>query len=218
LHGYGSCKESFFYQVECFAKNYRVTVPDIVGFGKSAPCERAYTVGDYADWLCDFMAECRLNSPYIVAHSFGARVILKALSSNASLATKLVLTGGAGIVKERSTQYMRQVKAYRRCKKFFPRYAERHFGSEEYRKLSPMQRQSYRAIVNEDLQDLAKKVNLPTLLIYGREDRVTPFYEEGAIFHRAISGSVLTTLDGGHFCFSEYPEAFNALVTSFLKE
>ena len=175
-------------------------------------------MGDYCRWLDGFIKYCKLDRPHIIAHSFGARVALKYLSENPQGADKLIITGGAGIVKARSPQYMRRVKAYRRIKKIFPKFAEKHFGSKEYRTLSPIMRESYKKIVNEDLKYCAKGVKNRTLLIYGRDDTVTPPSEEGLIFNGIISGSRLIITDGGHFCFSEYPEAFNKIIYEFLTE
>jgi pimeloyl-ACP methyl ester carboxylesterase len=218
LHGYGSCKESFYYQTEYFANTFHVVAPDLLGFGKSAKLDSPYGVEEYATWLITFIKEAQLNKPHIIAHSFGARVAIYLLAQQPNLAEKLIITGGAGLVKPRSKEYKRRVALYRRVKKVLPRYAERHFGSEEYKKLSPIERESYKKIVNTDLREEAKKISNPTLLIYGQADRVTPAAEEGAIFHSAISGSILTTISGNHFCFAQSPSVFNALVYSFLNQ
>ncbi len=98
------------------------------GFGASPPLDSAYAVGNYAEWLKEFIKKAEMETPHVIAHSFGARVAFKYLNENAAGVDKLVITGGAGIVKPRSPQYMRRVKAYRRIKKLFPRYAERHCG------------------------------------------------------------------------------------------
>ena len=129
------------------------------GFGASAPITRAWSVGDYAAWLKKFIIANNLQGADVVAHSFGARVVFKLFSDCGDLAGKLLITGGAGLVKERSPAYMRQVKRYRRVKKLFPRYAERHFGSEEYRALTPVMKASYKLIVNEDLRGCAANLN-----------------------------------------------------------
>lgn len=216
LHGYMSQKESFYYQIKFLSvRGFEVIAPDFPGFGSSAPLSAAWSVGDYADWLASFFAAARLNFPHVVAHSFGARAALKLLSQK-NIADRLVITGGAGLVKERSPAYMRKVKAYRAVKKFAPRFAEKHFGSREYRALSPLMRESYKKIVNEDLSQCAAAVSNRTLLIYGEDDTVTPAAEEGAVFNRLIADSTLIKMQGGHFCFSEHPEAFNQAVLNFL--
>lgn len=187
-----------------------------MGFGASSRLDGAYSVGDYCDWLDKFIKKANLTRPHIIAHSFGARVALKYLSLNREACEKLVITGGAGIVKARSPRYMRRVKAYRRVKKIFPKLAEKRFGSEEYRTLPPLMRESYKKIVNEDLRECAAKIVQPTLLIYGKNDSVTPPCEEGEIFSKLIRGSRLEIIEGGHFCFSENYGAFNDLISEFL--
>lgn len=218
LHGYGSKKESFYYQIEFLSKYFKVTAPDFPGFGASAPIDFAWSVGDYADWLLSFISASKLNCPHIMAHSFGARVAFKLLSVHPEIAEKLIITGGAGMVKPRSKQYLKRVKAYRRVKKLFPNYAERHFGSDEYKKLSPVMRESYKKIVNEDLQTAASGITNKTLLIYGENDTVTPPHSEGETFNRLICGSQFEKIAGGHFCFSENPELFNSKILTFLSE
>lgn len=218
LHGYGSKKESFYYQIEFLSKYFRVTAPDFPAFGASAPIDTAWSVGDYAAWLNKFILSSKLNCPHIIAHSFGARVAFKLLSKQPDLANKLVITGGAGLVKERSPQYIRRVNRYRRLKKIFPKYAEKHFGSEEYKKLSPLMKESYKKIVNEDLRTCAASIKNKTLLIYGENDTVTPPNEEGVTFNSLICGSQLQVISGGHFCFCEYPDLFNEKIYEFFKD
>lgn len=220
LHGYLSRKESFYYQIEELERRGRRAVaPDFPAFGASAPIDFPWSVGDYAEWLKKFIDANNLAGADVIAHSFGARVIFKLLAQNGGgegLVNRLIITGGAGLVKPRSPQYMRQVTRYRRVKKLFPKLAEKLFGSEEYKSLSPLMRESYKLIVNEDLRECASKITRPTLLVYGSEDTVTPPDEEGQAFHSAIAGSKLTVIGGSHFCFSEHPQAFNALVADFL--
>lgn len=218
MHGYMSSKESFYYQTEFLSKYFCVISFDFAGFGKSQQPEAPFSVGDYADWVIKLACALKLNNPHIIAHSFGARVALKLLGEKNFSAEKLIITGGAGIVKPRSPQYIRRVKAYRCVKKVFPRFADKHFGSKEYKSLSPTMRESYKKIVNEDLRSVARNIKNQTLLLYGENDKVTPYKEEGEIFKNAIQNSQLQIIAGGHFCFSEYPQLFNQKIYAFLKE
>lgn len=218
LHGYGSKKESFYYQIEYLQKYFCTVAPDLPGFGLNHGLDGPWSVGDYADWVRKFMSAAKLENPHIIAHSFGARIALKLLSEDCGLCDKLIITGGAGIVKERSKAYIRRVKAYRRVKKFFPRFAEKRFGSAEYRSLSPVMKESYKKIVNEDLSDCAARIANKTLLIYGTDDGVTPAGEEGVVFNRLIRDSQLKITAGGHFCFCENPQTFNQIIYGFLTE
>ena len=217
LHGYMSDRTSFYYQINFLASaGFKVFAPDFPGFGRSAPLIEAWSVGDYAEWLKKYIRSRGIPRPHVIAHSFGARVAIKA-EAGYGFAKSLVIVGGAGLVKERSPAYMRKVRAYRFVKKFAPRFAESHFGSSEYRALSPLMRQSYKKIVNEDLRSCARGVTAVTLLIYGEDDAVTPIEEEGAVFHSLIAGSTLVSMPGGHFCFSEYPRQFNDIALKFIQ-
>jgi len=191
---------------------------DFPCFGSSEATDSAWGVTEYAEWLLKFMDKAGLERPHVIAHSFGARVAFKLFSSEKERVKKLIITGGAGIVKPRTPQYMRQITRYRRVKRLFPKYAEKHFGSSEYKSLSPLMKESFKKIVNEDLKGCAAKITAPTLLLYGREDTVTPPNEEGAIFHALIQGSKLELAEGGHFCFSEHPKEFNFKLFRFLTE
>lgn len=218
LHGYLSKKESFYYQIEFLSQYFQVLAPDMPGFGASPPLSSAWSVGDYAEWFLAFLRAQRVEQAHILAHSFGARVAFKAIAANPGIAKSLIITGGAGIVKPRGAEYFKRVKRYRLVKKFFPAFAEKHFGSAEYRQLPPIMRESYKKIVNEDLSACAAAVKCRTYLIYGKNDSVTPACEEGETFLRLIGGSRLDVMEGGHFCFSEYPAEFNKKILSFLSE
>lgn len=216
LHGYMSKKESFYYQINCLKDYYTVIAPDFPAFGGSAPIERAWSVGDYCDWLVKFFKAQNLESAHILAHSFGARVAIKFAAAHPERVNKLIITGGAGVVCH-DEKYHKKVRAYRRMKRFFPRLAEKRYGSEEYKKLSPLMRESYKKIVNEDLREEAAKILSPTLLIYGKGDTSTPPEKEGRIFASQIKNSRLEVVAGSHFCFCEHPDYFNGLVINFLR-
>ncbi len=216
LHGYLSNKESFLRQIKYFSKFYRVTAFDFPGFGASEPIDYAYSVDDYADFTEQFMAEQGIRFPHVVAHSFGGRVALKCLSRG-ELFDRAVLCGCAGIVKRRTLGYRVKVGAYRAVKRVFPRFAERNFGSEEYRSLSPVMRESYKKIVNEDLRECAKQITRPVLFLNGELDGQTPL-SSVKILHGCVRGSALKIIKNcGHFAQVDDALAFCMAVEEFLQ-
>lgn len=216
LHGYLSCKESFYPQIGYFSRHFRVTAPDFPGFGESDRIPAAWSVGDYADWLEGFFKEQGIVFPYVIAHSFGGRVALKCLARG--LIDRAVLTGCAGIVKKRTMAYRIRVGGYRLVKRVSPRFAEAHFGSREYRSLSPLMRESYKKIVNEDLREEAGRIARPVLYLYGERDKETPL-SSGRILHECTAGSKLAVFKGcGHFAHLEEPLMFNLAAEEFLDD
>ena len=216
LHGYLSCKESFYPQIGYFSRHFRVTAPVFPGFGKSDRLPAAWSVGDYADWLEGFFKEQGIVFPYVIAHSFGGRVALKCLARGPI--DRAVLTGCAGIVKKRTMAYRIRVGGYRLVKRVSPRFAEAHFGSREYRSLSPLMRESYKKIVNEDLREEAGRIARPVLYLYGERDKETPL-SSGRILHECTAGSKLAVFKGcGHFAHLEEPLLFNLAAEEFLDD
>ena len=216
LHGYLSSKESFYPQIEYFSQFYRVTAPDFPGFGQGEALQSAYSVGDYADWTEQFIKEAGLVEPYVIAHSFGGRVAVKCLSRG-NLFSKAVLCGCAGIIPKRTLKYKLRVRTYRFVKKIAPRYAEKKFGSSEYRSLSPLMKESYKKIVNEDLRLDAEKIKIPVLFINGENDKETPL-SSIEVYQRAIQGSKIQVLrSAGHFAHLDNSLAFNLAAEEFFR-
>ena len=127
-----------------------------------------------------------------------------------------VLTGPAGIVR-RGLAYYGKVWTYKAVRKIAPAYAEKRFGSKEYRTLSPIMKESYKKIVNEDLRECAERVENPTLIIEGKSDVTTPLIE-AQIYQKHLKKGELKQINGGHFAFAENPVPFNLLVEEFLYE
>ena len=217
LHGYLSSKEAFLYQINYFSAFYRVTAIDFLGFGKSAKLTTAFSVTDYAEWLYAVMGALELKNPLVIAHSFGCRVAVKTAKLHDGVFEKILLTGAAGIILNRGFSYKAKVKAYRIVKRIFPNYAEKHFGSKEYRSLSEVMKESYKKIVNEDLRECAKKVKNQVLLVEGRADKTTPLQEAKAYLECFRNGE-LRLIDGGHFAFVDSPVAFNLIAEEFFYE
>ena len=215
MHGYLSSKEAFTAQMEYFSKFYRVTAIDFLGFGHTMALTKPFSVDDYAQWLKDVMLKLRIKKPHVIAHSFGCRVAIKAASEDAQLFDKIVLTGPAGIIVNRGFKYKCKVRLYRLVRRFFPRFAERRFGSKEYRSLPPMMKESYKKIVNQDLRDCAAKVKNQVLIVQGESDGVTTM-QEAKVYERALVNGRLVTMPGGHFAFVERPIIFNLTVEEFL--
>lgn len=216
LHGYLASKESFAPQIAYFSQKYRVTALDFPGFGGAEALPAAWSVGDYADWTLCALAELGISFPHVIAHSFGGRVAVKCLSRG-NVFDRAVLVGCAGIVPPRTFSYHVRVKTYRFVKKIAPKFAEKKFGSEEYRQLSPLMRESYKKIVNEDLRGDAKQIARPVLFVNGTRDCAVPPASVKVYLSCVPESKVFWMEDCGHFAHLENPLAFNAAAEEFLQ-
>ena len=191
-----------------------MTAFDFLGFGQSPALLEPFSVADYAAWTKELLSALGVVQPHVIAHSFGVRVAVKMAEEDKSAFDKMLLTGPAGIICNRGIAYHAKVGAYKLAKRIFPNYAEKKFGSKEYKTLSPIMRQSYIKIVNEDLRQTATRVENETLIVQGRSD-LTTTRREAEIYCKHLKQAKLVLLDGGHFAFAEHPLAFNLLAEEF---
>ena len=217
MHGYLSSKEAFAAQVRYFSRFYRVTAFDFIGFGGSRCLTDAFSVADYAAWTKETMRLLEVKNPHVIAHSFGCRVAVKLAGQDPALFDKILLTGAAGVILKRGFGYHCKVKTYRLVKKIAPRFAEKRFGSAEYRTLSPVMKESYKKIVNADLRERARRIQNKVLLVQGEGDTTTP-KKEAEAYLACMQRGRLCTMPGGHFAFAEYPTAFNLIAEEFFYE
>lgn len=214
LHGYLSSKEAFAAQIEYFSSFYRVTAFDFWGMGQSGKLSSPFSVSDYADWTEAVLQALAVKNAYVVAHSFGARVAIKIAARGGQVFDKLLLTGAAGVILRRGFRYKAKVAAYRTVKKIFPNFAEKRFGSAEYKTLSPVMKESYKKIVNEDLRKDAEKIDRPVLLVCGDRDTTTP-KKEAEAYEKVLKRGKMKEISGGHFAFAENPILFNLIAEEF---
>jgi pimeloyl-ACP methyl ester carboxylesterase len=80
-------------------------------------------------------------------------------------------------------------------------------------------RQTARQIIPDNIDDLITKyreINVPTLIIWGREDKIIPL-ENGKRLHQAIKDSKLVIIDrSGHNPHEERPKEVLEAIRGFL--
>jgi pimeloyl-ACP methyl ester carboxylesterase len=74
------------------------------------------------------------------------------------------------------------------------------------------------AIMDYDYRDRVSEIACPTLIVWGRNDRVVPFSSADE-YHQVIEGSRVAAFDDtGHVPMVERPARFNATLEEFLAE
>lgn len=231
LHGWGSNISLFSSMTELISKQYKVIAMDLPGFGKSEEPNVPWSVDDYVDFVIDFLNEFGIKEAIFLGHSFGGRIIIKLFSRNnlPFKITDIILTGSAGVLPKKSAKQKFKIKIYKitkniyssnLVKKIFPNALENlrnKNGSADYKAASPVMRQTLVKVVNEDLVPLFENINIPTLLIWGKNDTATPL-EDGKLMNSKMKESALVVLDNsGHYAFLDEMFAFNKILASYLK-
>lgn len=216
LHGYLASGDSFAYQKGEFSKNFNVYAPDLKGFGKNADMEYPYSLGDYVRETKEYIQENGLKKPSVIAHSFGGRIALRLAAENPELLDKLVLTGCAGLKPRRNLKYFVKKAEFDILKRFFDREKLLAFYSEDYKKLSPVMRESFKKIVAERLEKYLPEIKNKTLIIFGKNDKETPPYMAKKLFKNIKNSQLIFIENAGHFAFIDKPFKFNTEAAEFL--
>lgn len=215
LHGYLSSKESFYYQTEYFSSYFKIFAPDLTGF-KTRDLPYAYSLADYAREVGEYIDDVKKvtgESPSVIAHSFGARILF--YLAPIENVDKIVLTGAAGVKQRKPLKVKLKILAYKSIKRLFHKKIVA-FESADYKVLSPTMKESFNKIISLDLTDKLSLIRNRTLIINGDKDTATPPSAAKTI-HKKIKGSQLVFMKNrGHFCFSEDPVGFNLIVKEFL--
>lgn len=218
LHGYGCTFNTFYRQTVFFERYFSVYGLDLKGFGDNREMPYPYSLDDYILEVKEYIYKKGIKTPSVIAHSFGGRIAVKMAAEDEKAFDKIVLTGAAGLKPRFSLKKTLKKRTFSLLKRFLPKEKLSGFYSEDYRSLSPVMRESFIKIVNEYVDGLLDRINNPTLIINGENDKETPPYSAKR-FHKGIKNSKLVFIkNAGHFCFLEAPLKFNSEVREFLLE
>ena len=231
LHGWGAEIDSFAPVTIELSKYRKVYVIDFPGFGKSEEPKHAFEVKDYTEIVKTFIKTVIGEKTDIICHSFGGRVTILLSSMYPELVGKIVFTDAAGIKPRRGLRYYTRVYSYKFAKKlaktrvmkkvfravgFDAEKKIKNAGSEDYRKLSGIMRETFVKVVNQDLTPYLKDIKSPSLLVYGENDTDTPV-RFGKIMEREIRDAGLVVLeDAGHFSYLDQFPRYISIVKVFL--
>ena len=189
----------------------------------------AWSVTEYMELTAALVRQLGIAGADVIAHSFGGRVALLLAATHPDAVGKLVLTGCAGIrprarrtLKSRAYRFLRAVADNGLTRKLFRGRVDawrealvRKFGSADYRALAPSMRATFNRVIAQDLRPILPKIQAPTLLIWGAEDRETPIWM-GEVMEKEIPDAALIRLAGGHFAYLERYSQFLAIARKFL--
>ena len=202
LHGWGQNIQMMDPLGKNISDNHRITILDLPGFGSSETPSYAYNISDYTEILHDFLETLSIENPILIGHSFGGRIAI----SYASIykVEKLVLFGSPFIVREKKGLKIKILKSLKKIKALngVAEFMKNHMGSTDYRAASGVMREIMVKTVNTDLTENAKKIKVPTLLIWGEQDEAVPVSEAKELEKLLIDGALIV-LPGTHYCYLE---------------
>lgn len=224
LHGLFGALSNWTSVLKYFKKKFTVVIPLMPIYTASLV---EPSIEGLTNFIRDFINFKKYEKVHLIGNSLGGHIALFYTLNYPQKTSKMILTGSSGLFEAGMGQS-------------FPRRSSRDFIKErvEYTFYSP--KTSSDELVNEvfdivndnnkairiikiarsaQRQNLAhrlKEIQVPTLLIWGLNDNITPV-PVAHEFHRNIQNSQLAFIDQcGHAAMMEQPERFNALTEKFL--
>jgi pimeloyl-ACP methyl ester carboxylesterase len=246
IHGISGSWQNWLETIPHLARSHRVIAPDLPGFGSSPMPSWKIDMPAYGRLIHDLCEKLGIGSgATIVGNSLGGFVAAEAVTTAPERFERLVLVSAAGIINTWAPEQRAVATAYvwktlspvfaRRSREVVarPRLRQAVFGRVirypnrlqpelVFEQISsglthcPGFGDALHAAIDHDLRERLGAIEMPTLIVWGFDDRVIPV-QAALSYHRRISHSRLEIFERtGHVPQLERPRRFNALLDEFL--
>lgn len=234
LHGLGGNSANWAFNTPALAQKHRVIVPDQVGFGGSDKPLINYRVATYVDFLDKFLEDLKVERATLVGNSMGGWVAAAYALKHPTKVERLVLVDAAGFAppKEFDLAALSGLNPSTRAGMkqlagmvFFNPLLKTDAAVDMLlaQRLSAGDGYTIQSLVEsihrgEDMLDgRLGAIKQPVLIVWGREDGLTPLAREGERFRKEIPHAQFVVFDNcGHVPQVEKAAEFNAAVLNFL--
>lgn len=225
LHGLFGALSNFQDLFNHFKQTHRVLIPVLPLYDLGLDTG----VTSLMKYVEKFIQHQGLEKVHLLGNSLGGHVALLYTLKNQTKVKTLILTGSSGLYENGMGETYPKRGDYEFIKKkteltfYDPNVATKELVDEVYDivnnrlkviKVIALAKSAIRNNLSDELRD----IHIPTCLIWGKNDTVTPpmVAEE---FHQLIPNSELHWIDKcGHAAMMEQPEAFNKLLMEFLQK
>jgi 3-oxoadipate enol-lactonase len=236
VHGFPFDKSSWAPQMAFMKKTQRVIAYDIRGFGATPLGKTKPSMRVYADDLVKFMDNMGIHKAIVCGLSMGGYIVLNAVQRYPERFKALILSDTQSIAdtkeaEKKRYQTIEQIKTDALAvftegvlKNVFCANSRAHktevIGKIKEVILSTPQETIIAALTalaeRTDMTASLKDIPIPTLIICGKEDSMTPPNQAEAL-HFAIKNSSLHIIENaGHLSNLEQPDAFNKHLAGFI--
>jgi len=230
VHGLGGSAERWLKVIPLLSSRYRVIAPDMIGFGYSDKPSEDYTVEFFSKFLGAFIKNLGLRSVILVGTSLGGQVAAHLAATNQAV-ERLVMVAPSGAMKSSTAAVDVYIMAALYPNKASVREAFSMMSnsgevddftvSDFVRRMStPNAKLAFLSAVlgikNSAVEPVLSRIQVPTLLLWGRQDTVIPI-AFASTFSSSIKDCTFLAMDRcGHLPHVEVPDAFSRLIIDFI--
>ena len=245
VHGLSGAWQNWLEQIPRLSRTHRVIAVDLPGFGASPMPPWPISIGAYGTFVRDFCERVGVSRCALVGNSMGGFIATEVAISDPGRVEKLVLVSAAGITWAKARREPAAVLARmgRAAGPYFlkfqlsgirrPRIRQGAFGGIFFdpnglrRELlwenivpalrSPGYYDAMTTLVGYDIRHRLEEIEVPTLIVWGRNDRVVPVPAALAYKRRIGDNAQVEIFDRcGHVPQIERPTRFNRVLEEFL--
>lgn len=238
LHGIGGNRTNWYGQLEHFSNRFCAVTWDARGYGASNDSPQTLKFSDFADDLLRLLDHCKAERAHLVGLSMGGMIVQDFYGRYSQRVATLSLvdtsSGFGGVPEEVRRDFLaRRLDPLEKgltpvdiapgvVEVLVAKGASAAIREQLRASLSALRVEPYKqalhAIVTIDFRPVLPKITVPTLVIVGEEDIVTP-PSASEFLAKNIPGAALVKIPGaGHLTNIEKPEAFNAALGPFLDQ
>ena len=229
LHGVGSDKSVWQPQLAHFGKTRRALAFDYPGYGDSGPAPGGTTRDDYASAIFSAMHELGVNRAHICGLSLGGVVAIAMHHADASRCASLILADTFAVHPEGRAIYERSMTASEnlramaesRVDVLLAQPASPRARREVVETMARIDPAAYcigaEAVWLADQRDRAQRIDVPTLILCGDQDLVTPPELSNALLDLIPEARLQLIAGAGHISNLERADEFNAAVEAFIR-
>jgi pimeloyl-ACP methyl ester carboxylesterase len=246
VHGLSGCWQNWLENIPHFAHRHRVVALDLPGFGRSPMPPWPISIERYGRLLHDFVSALGIGDCVVVGSSMGGFISAEAAIRRPDRFERLVLVSAAGVSHSRmrrepaemagrlavaASPLVLKVQArglrrplvrqrvfamvFRHPLRIRPELLWEFFHNGAGR---PGFLPAIGALIGYDILDRLEEVEIPTLIVWGRNDRIVPPADAREYGERLRNSRTAIFDDTGHVPMAERPVRFNQLLEGFLRQ
>jgi 3-oxoadipate enol-lactonase len=228
LHGVGSDKSVWHPQLAHFGKTRRALAFDYPGYGDSDPAPNGTTRDDYALAIISAMRELGIDRAHICGLSLGGVVAIAIHHADPGRCTSLILADTFAVHPEGRAIYDRSIAGSRdlaamaeaRVDVLIAQPADPKVRHEVVDTMSRISPAAYRigaeAVWLADQRDRVGEIRVPTQVIVGDQDLVTPADLSNELVDLIPDARMQVIVGAGHLPNLEKADAFNRAIEEFI--
>ena len=221
-------------QLDLFSEKFYCLAPDLPGFGESALPEHAVTFEHYVDAILDYLKESKVEKAIWCGLSMGGYIALRMYEREPDKCRALILcdTKAGADGNEAKLKRWNSIQMLQSNRSEFLAVQWQALVGESSKKNESLKNRFEELVAKVTDAGIASglvalatrtdstpglsKIRVPTLIVVGEEDKVTPLSESEAMT-KSITGAQIKILGkAGHLSNLENPEKFNDSLSDFL--